>query len=152
MNYPVPMFNDATIEVWEWISYFMTHFIWCMITSLLTPVAHDTRFIKCVPWHSPECNFTHVTDQVHEHCLWNYFQVNATESLWWELNSGSANELVSSGTNYFLIIWATVDPDLCRNNDRIVPAEPTKHLQFALNVLWGYCDILNLTINTNRVK
>ena len=99
INYPAPMFNSATIDVWDWISYFMTHFIGCMITSFLTPVAHDTRIIKCVPWHSPESNFTHVTDQVHKHFLWNYFQVNATESLWWYINSGSANELLSSGSN-----------------------------------------------------
>ena len=34
ITYPYPNFNGATIEVWEWISNFITHFIGHMITYL----------------------------------------------------------------------------------------------------------------------
>ena len=39
----------------------------------------------------------HVIDQVHEH-LWNYSQVNATEHIRWQVNIGSSNGFVLSGT------------------------------------------------------
>ena len=27
ITYPVPSFNAATVEIWEWVSYFIPHFI-----------------------------------------------------------------------------------------------------------------------------
>ena len=33
ITYPFPNFNDATVEVWEWISYFIPHFIERVITN-----------------------------------------------------------------------------------------------------------------------
>ena len=32
ITYPFPNFNDATVEVWEWISNFFSHFIMFIIT------------------------------------------------------------------------------------------------------------------------
>ena len=41
MTYSFPNFNGATVEVWEWISNFMPHFIQIQIqiqNSLLLPI------------------------------------------------------------------------------------------------------------------
>ena len=40
---------------------------------------------------------THITDQFHEHLLWNSYQMNASEPLWKEVSIDSVNGLVPSG-------------------------------------------------------
>ena len=32
ITYPFPNFNGCTVDVWEWISYFITHFIMYIVT------------------------------------------------------------------------------------------------------------------------
>ena len=49
ITYPFPNFNGSTVEVWEWISNFITHFIMDVITypcldsslSMLVKGAHE---------------------------------------------------------------------------------------------------------------
>ena len=46
--------------------------------------------------------WTHFEDSVNECFLWNCSEVNATEQLWWQIDIGSGNGLVLSGTNNWL--------------------------------------------------
>ena len=54
INYPFPNFNGATVEVWEWISNFIPHFTWHVIThpcwdqSYSVLVFYHTRCGPCL--------------------------------------------------------------------------------------------------------
>ena len=53
-----------------------------------------------------------VTAKIHEHFLWNFIKVNATEHLWWWVNICSGIVLVKCPSSNSPFTWANVDPDL----------------------------------------
>ena len=54
--------------------------------------------------------------------VWNSPKINAMEHLWWQVNIGSGNGFVPSGSKAF-IAWANVDLDLCGNIATLVHNE-----------------------------
>ena len=64
ITYPFPNFNGGTVEVWEWISYFVPHFLLGMIIRKLNMLITGIYiwFIHCnIP-----CNSNSNVDSLHD--------------------------------------------------------------------------------------
>ena len=58
MNCPIPNFNGATVEVWEWISNFIPHFIGHVITRQFWDLS-QTLLAKRQMLTNPIHQYTH---------------------------------------------------------------------------------------------
>ena len=52
ITYPFPNFNGATIGVWEWVSYFISHIIMDVITYSSWDLSYKIYYIFFQNWYT----------------------------------------------------------------------------------------------------
>ena len=131
ITYPCPNFNSATVQVWEWISKFILHWITDVITSILElKLIHVSKGGPCVrlwkhdehpiieqnwavvdPTLVSQLTYIHLPLQQHLHCYCNsvhsirYTWLYVGQSCDWQLTSNEVIFVVlqtSSPTLLFL--------------------------------------------------
>ena len=75
-----------------------------LVNGILCAISYHIQYhINSLVLGRCGCNFKSVISEhmlriiVHEHFLWNFSHVNATEHLWWYISIGWGNGLVPSG-------------------------------------------------------